>query len=266
MIFVKQVLIAGLCIAALGACGQRDRGPSLSAAADPTRSESGYLAPPQIQAVVGQPGQPLMVKGVGAPDARIRAVTPEHKGYGATADGKGKFALEIPASASPLLIAVSEEDPRRSVPTEGWLFVPPDAPGRAVLLRPGAASRPLAAGSGLIAATDFDGAGGGALSGVSAPGAVVEVSVDGGAVIRGHADERGVFGVRLGADKAITAGAHSIKVTAHGQSAERSVQFTAGSTPLTFTAAREVDGWRVVWSLPGGGNQTTFVLTGAAHS
>ncbi len=254
--------------ASLGACERKGAG-ALLGAGDAGHAPSGYVTPPLVTAVNGQPGGAITITGVAAPETRIRGETPDHRGYGATSDKAGRFTLEAPPTTTPLLIAVYEEqDGGRPVSADGYLFVPPDAPGRAVLLRAGAPSRPLrSSGPGaLIAVTDFDAGGGGAVSGLAAPGAEVDVSIDGGAMVRAHADTQGVYAVRLGADKPLGAGAHGVRVTTGGQTVERSLDFSTSATTQLFNAVRMPDGWRVAWTLPGGGVQSTFIAVGALHS
>ena len=247
----------------LAACGKKDAAALLTAP-DPSHAPSSYLSPPQVLAVAARPGGAIAIEGAAAPDSRIRGVTPDRKGYGATTGKNGRFSLEVPPSNAPELIAISEENGRRQLQTDGWLFVPPDAPQRAVILRAGAPSRPLQAG--LVAAIDFDAAGGAAIAGVAAPDAEVDVSVDGGTAVRAYADVRGVWGARLGVDKHVTPGAHQVRVTSKSFVVDRSFDFSVGATTQIFTATREADGWRIAWAMPGGGVQTTFLLVGAARS
>jgi hypothetical protein len=261
----KTFLIVAAATATLAAgCGRKDAAltdPSVDAS---KTAASGYLAPPQVLAVRGQPGGAIQIEGVGTPDARIRGVTADRKSYGATVDKKGRFSLEVPSMATPTLIGIAEESGHSVLQADGLLFVPPDAPQKAVILRSGAPSKPLAPAPDLIAATDFDAGGGAAVAGVTAPNATVDVSLDGGTAVRTTADARGVYGARLGLDKSVSAGAHNIRVSSHGQSADRNLSFSAGTTTAAafFNPVREPDGWRVAWSLRDGGVQTTFVLTG----
>lgn len=248
---------------ALSACGKKDA-PALLTAQDSSQAASRYLAPPQVLAVSGQPGGELSIQGVAKAESLIRGVTPDRKGYGATTGKNGRFVLDLPPTNAPEMIAISEENGRRELQADGWLFVPPDAPDRAVILRAGAPSRPLQAG--LVATIDSDSAGGAAIAGVAAPGAAVDVTVDGGTAVRAIADDHGVWGARLGVDKHITAGAHQVRVTSRGLTVDRSFDFTPGATTQIFNAVREPDGWRIAWATPGGGVQTTFLLVGAPRS
>ncbi|HWE45148.1 MAG TPA: hypothetical protein VG407_03890 [Caulobacteraceae bacterium] len=258
-----RVLVFGLLALALCACGKKAAG-TLLAAPNPSQAQSGYRAPPQVFAVRAQPGGEIEIDGVAAPDARVGGETPDRKRYGATAAKSGRFTLEMPASAAPQLIAVSEETGRRDLQADGWLFVPPDAPERAVVLRAGASTRPLQAG--LVGTIDFDANGAAAISGVTAPGVEADVSIDGGTPVRAIADARGVWEAHLGVDKHIAPASHQVRVVSRSQSFDRSFDFSVGASGPLFNPVREPDGWRVAWKTPDGAVQTTFVFVGAQRS
>ena len=258
-----RVLWFTLAALSLAACGRKDAAPLLPAA-DASHAQPAYLSQPQVLAVTRRPGGVIAIEGAALPDSRISGEMPDRKRYGATTGKNGRFSLEVPPSPAPELIAISEQNGRRELQTDGWLFVPPDAPERAVILRAGAPSRPLQ--SGLVAAVDVDAGGGAGVSGVTAPKAEVDVSVDRGTVVRAFADGRGVWGARLGLDKHVTSGAHQVRVTSNSAVVDRSFDFTVGATTQLFTPAREAGGWRVAWIMPGQGVQTTFLLVGASRS
>jgi len=253
------------------ACG---KGPSSAAeqaaetaGSNPSGQGGNYLRPPEILAVSAARDGGFLIRGKAEPEARIRAVTlsTDHKAYGATAGADGAFVLGAPPSSTPLLVALASEAGKHQVSAEGWLFIPPDAPSRAVVLRAGAPARPRDPAAGAFGAVDYDG-GGGSVSGFAPPGAVVSVALDGANPLRARPDSHGMFAVRLGADRAVSPGSHEIRVSTGAQTSTRSLQFHAGSEQSlggqTFSALREADGWRVVWTLPGGGAQTTFVPIG----
>jgi hypothetical protein len=213
------------------------------------------------------PGRGLEIRGAATsdprtPDARVSGEATDLKRYGATVGKNVRFVLEMPAATAPELIAISEESGRRQLKTDGYLFVPPDAPDHAVVLRAGVPSRALQAG--LIGTIDFDSGGGVAIAGVATPGAAVDVSVDGKAVARATADGQGFWEARLGVDKP---GSHQVRVSSRGLDVvDRAFDFTAGTTTQIYTATREPDGWRIAWAMPGGGVQTTLLLLGASRS
>jgi hypothetical protein len=116
-----------------------------------------------------------------------------------------------------------------------------------------------------ITAVDYDSKGGCVVSGVAAAGQAVTILIDG--VDRGEvrADATGRFSLPL--DEPIGAGPHRLDLMAGGQRASVSVAVTpAGAMPaIPLKAARTGYGWRVDWTTPGGGVQTTvlFAPTGA---
>jgi hypothetical protein len=248
----------------LGACGGRPAAPSQSdAGAAAPSSQSDYGPPPRIIAVASGTGGSALVSGEAAPDSRVRAVTTDQSTYGATTDHEGRFVLELPSASRSRLVALSAETPRRSERATGWLFIPPDAPERAVLLRAGAPAGPLA-GADLIAAVDYDGAGGVAVSGRASPNAAVALAVDTSAPHELRADAAGAWSARLAS--ALPAGPHVLHVRSGPERADRA--FVLESRPIqgVFEATRERDDWRVDWTPPGGGGQTTLVLLGSPRS
>ena len=195
---------------ALAACGRKDAAPLLPAA-DASHAQpaaEAYLQPPQVLAVTIQTeaGGVIAIQGRGF--AGLAHQRRDARQQGLRRDHRQEWTLLArgPAqSAQPLVIAISEADGRRALQTDGWLFVPPDAPERAVILRAGAPARPLQ--SGLVAAVDVDAGGGAGVSGVTAPkrrGGRVDRRRGRGP--RLQADARRRLGRGLGVDKPVTAG------------------------------------------------------------
>ena len=252
-------ITALVALLALGGCNDSARRPAAEAAAGPLApaSQPDYAPPPRISSVTGKAGGSAIIAGSAAPDSRVRAETADQATYGATAGHDGRFEIELPMVGRSRLVALSVEGPSRSTRATGWLFVPPDAPERAVLLKAGAAAGPLA-GAGLIAAVDYDPGGGVAASGRTAPNASVALAVDGGAGQEAQADPAGVWSVRI--TTALSAGPHVLHVRSGGARADRTVVLGGRSVSGVFQAIREHDAWRVDWTPPGGGAQSTLVL------
>ncbi|HYF22719.1 MAG TPA: hypothetical protein VD929_04905 [Caulobacteraceae bacterium] len=259
MSWFRRGAVAVFVLSALGACGD-DEAPA--APGRPVAAGAGYAAPPLPLGVEPALGGGVLVRGRAAPEARIRALTTAGSAYGATAAASGAFVLELPASPAPRLIALSAQEKGRSVHGEGWLFVPPDAPGRGVVLNPGAAATPLA-GAGLIAAVDYDAGGGAAVAGLAAPRAAVKVWIDGAEAAEGFTDETGAYGLR--AEGRVPPGDHEVRVQAGERSAAVRVRLAAAAPGEQFMASRDPLGWRVGWRTPGGGAQTTVVLSADAR-
>jgi hypothetical protein len=255
---------AGLLAAALAA-GLAACGPRVELKAQPIATEAeraGYLQAPEITRVTAAANGAVVVHGLARPLGRVRAILPTGEAYGATADEKGRFALELPRSGQPLLVSISAEEGARSTPAEGWLFAPAGDPAGAAILRAGAASRGLAPGAGPIAVVDFDAGGGAGVSGMVTPNSDVRLSLDGAAAGQVRADPKGRYALRL--DR-VPPGIHRLRVATPDSSLERTISFAPGAPAGRFTAARTADAWRIDWQTPGGGSQTTLVFSPRAH-
>ena len=267
-IITVEVLAVSFLVAACGDPSWHAReAAGASAAPTSVRGQAGYALPPQVQQVsLGRDGS-LEISGRAAHDGRVRALTAQGSAYGAATGVGGSFLIDAPASSTPLLIALSADDSHSLVSAPGFLFIPPDAPGRAVMLIPGAASHAVGGRAGLITAADYDAGGGGGVCGAAPAGQMVSIYLDGALVARTVASPSGLYAARLG-DKPIPAGDHEIRVTTAGQSVSRILRFSAAAPPAgqSFSAVREDDGWRVNWTAPFGGSETTFVFTPRAPS
>lgn len=252
----RLVLVAAAA-AALAACGPRAEQPPASVLSE--AEKAGYLPAPVLTGVALGSGGDIVLHGRAAPQGRVRATTPAGVAYGATANAAGRFALELPVQAEPLLVAISAEAGERSTLAEGWLFAPPADLRRATLLRPGAPARVLDPAAPLIAAVDFDAAGGLAVAGVAPPNAEVRLFVDGAAVPPARSDAAGRYGFRL---PRISPGPHRLRVESADRRQERALALDARPPEQQLSASRIAGGWRVDWATPGGGAQTTLIFDG----
>jgi hypothetical protein len=248
-------IASALAVLALGGCGGPGEAGQAEAAAE---ADTGYADPPQATAVLALPGGGMTIVGRAAPDARVRATTPSGDTHGATAGADGIYRLDLPASDSGRLVSLSVGDADRAVAADGWLFIPPDRPRSAAMLRPGAAARPLAQDAGLIGAVDYDAAGGVAVAGFTAPETDVQALVDGRPAGDARSDGAGFYSLRL--DRQIAAGTTRIAVRSGDASAQRTVRLAAATPSQVFSATRQSDGWRIDWLTPGGGVQTTQIF------
>jgi hypothetical protein len=261
---LAELGIGAAALLALAACGgSRSATSEAGAGAAASSSPSDYAPPPRITAVASGTSGSALVSGEAAPDSRVRAVTTDQATYGATTGHDGRFVLELPSAERSRLVALSADTPRRSSRATGWLFIPPDAPEQAVLLRAGAPAGPLA-GAGLIAAVDYDASGGVAVSGRVQPNASVSLSVDSGAAQDLRANAGGDWSARLA--NTLPAGPHVLHVRSGSDHADCAFVLQARPIQGVFQATRERGDWRVDWTPPGGGAQTTLVLVGSARS
>lgn len=245
---MKRPIAAMLCLslAALGACGETGPEP-----AEPAASQSSWATPPVIEAVAsGADG--VLISGRAAPASRVRLTAAEGAAHGASADAEGRFQVRIPTSEAARLVQPSILRTGEIVPGEGWLFVPPGRDDRAALLRPGAAA--VRFNDALVGAVDYDG--GVLVSGRTAPGAEVRVTVDGSPAGAALAGADGRYVVRL---PPTPVGLHVIRATTGQATSAVSIRLEApeGST---FRASLTESGWRVIWPLPGGGAQATWIV------
>ena len=260
--------------AALGAMALAGCGPSrppTPAAADAARADPDFLAPPAVTGADRDPAGGVRLLGRSQPDALVTLASPDGAHADVAADDQGNWTLVLSPDAQPRVFALSAAAPPagggRRVRAEGALAVLPAPEPPLVLMRGGAAAWPVAApGAGLRWMTvDYDAGGGAAVAGFAPAGAPVRLMVDGAASGAGQADASGRFGfLWLGAP--LAAGAHTFVLATPGAS-QRLALRTAPAAPMAGAPARisrDPLGWRIDWTPPGGGVQTTLVLAPAA--
>jgi len=247
----------------LAGCGAREQAAITGARPPgPTASERAYQAPPAVAGAVPLAGGRVVLSGRAAAGARVRVATPAGELAYALAGLDGRWRLTLPAASSLRLFGVSMVAGGRAIQSEGYLAVTPDGDG--AQLRAGSGAVVLGSGGGAprLLAVDFDSQGVAVVSGTAAPGAAVTVRVDG--LSRGQvtADPAGRFSLAI--DEPLAAGDHRLEVSGLGRSAEAEVDIVA-PRPFSgpFAAVRAANGWRVDWTTPGGGRQTTLLLAPA---
>ena len=255
-------LLAGISLA-LGACdgsGQDEWRPKTTPPSTQSdAAEAGYIAPPQIlQAERGPAG--LVLKGVGAPQARVRLGAPTGESLVSQIDAGGRWSLTAPPSDQVRLYGLSMTRGDRTVQAEGYVMVTPE--GEVALLRAGAGALRLSPGSATpnILAVDIDPEGAAVISGMATPGAGLGARVDRTPSAVGQAGEDGRFSLLL--NEPLRPGAHDIQVSGEGGE-QRITVVVSPAAPLADgpVRAQRVDvGWRADWMTPGGGVQTTLVI------
>jgi hypothetical protein len=251
-------------LALLAGCDRSS--PRAAARRDARRAaanESAYHPAPAVDGVTREDGR-VVLSGRAQPGAPVRLATPEGRLVAVVASREGRWRIVLPPSPDMRLYSLSMIDGGRIVQSEGYLAVAPDLTAQ-LRSGAGAAIYGAQAWSPRITAVDYDSKGGCVVSGVAAAGQAVTILIDG--VDRGEvrADATGRFSLPL--DEPIGAGPHRLDLMAGGQRASVSVAVTpAGAMPaIPLKAARTGYGWRVDWTTPGGGVQTTvlFAPTGA---
>jgi len=242
--------------------------PRAQAPAAPGGADAGYAAPPEPRAAAPAAEGGVSLSGVGRPDALVRLASPDGSAIGATASNSGAWSLALPAAPELRLYSVSEDVGGRPLRARGYLAVWSAPQAGAAMLRPGAGAELLGAHDGLsISALDFDLSGAAVASGSARPNQAVSLSLDGADAGDDRADSGGRFALSL--PHALTPGPHRLTARAGGAAAE--VAFEAAppaALPRTpYAAAREGRAWRIVWTTPGGGPQTTLLFdqAGAAR-
>jgi hypothetical protein len=265
---MARLLAAAILGASLGAC-HRDSDTSnstrlqTSAVADTAAAEQGYVAPPQvITAQVGPTGV-VALNGAAGAGAKVELQSPEGERQSVTAQKSGAWVIRLPAVSRPRMFALSETINGRVVHAEGALIVLPRPAPAALLARAGFGSLPLEhSGAGPSLATiDYDPGGFAAFSGTARPGSTVRLSLDGAPAGLAQVDPMGRYAV-LAANHRLSFGPHLALIeTASGEIRKPFQLIHPGPLTSPYQATAETDGWRVEWAAPGGGVQTTLILT-----
>jgi hypothetical protein len=227
-----------------------------------TLRAAGYAAAPEVIGVTQAGPGMIAVEGRALPDSRVRfqygQETPLR--IGVTADSKGRFVAELPASPQGSVFDLfAMDDAGRLVHAEGRLFVPPDQPGKAVMMRPGMPSLPVYSQTSGLAVVDYDAAGAFAVAGRVAPRSPVSLTV-GDLHVQRNSDAQGYFNAVMQipppTDQVVPL---NVQVEAGGAIWKRDIGISRATgegdqvTPMP-------QGWRIDWKLPGGGLQTTLVF------
>lgn len=244
----------------LCACGARNTGAADARAAAVAAANA---TPPSLTSADVAPEGHIDLVGRAAPNSRVRLATPQGQAQFAAADDNGAWRVILPASTQLRLFGLSMQDAdgKRTVQSEGYLAVSPE--GDAAQLRSGAGAVVAMRGStGVrILAVDFDRQGGAVISGQASPGVSIITRVDGVQRGQGPSDAQGRFSMAL--SEPLARGSHDIEVADGGNRARAAalVSPAAALTQAPFRAERSPTGWRIDWMTPGGGVQSTLMIT-----
>jgi hypothetical protein len=268
--FTFATVFAGLFLAMAG-CGRsapwsRPPGPTIQIPAD--LGDSGYREPPQPRSAVRGPnGVVVQLSGQALPGAIVRLASPRGQHEEVQADASGAWSLTAPPGAA-AIYGLSQDSGGRRDQAQGYLAVLPSGSPAAAELRSGAGALSLAAPirRPAISAIDYDGTGAAVVSGWAVAGQALRVMIDGTMVDEGATGADGRFFLSL--PKPLARGAHTVQVLSPGGGAQADVDV---SPPPPFAgalhASRRGAGWRLDWTTPTGGVQTTelVALQGPAH-
>jgi hypothetical protein len=243
-------------IACLAACKEKPKVTEATSALE----AAGYWRAPEITGVDQAGSNMFVVTGQTIANARVRFSYSGQRAVGVTSDSRGRFRAELPSGPNGGLFDLSTEDSGRSMHADGRLFIPAGAPEKAVLMRPGASSRPLFNDFSAVAVIDYDRAGALAIAGRVAPTTAIEVILNGEIRARTISDDRGFYTATTQIDPPqANETENTLSVMAGGKETIRNFR-DSRITGNEDRIARFEDGWRVDWVLPGGGMQTTLVF------
>jgi hypothetical protein len=258
------VVLMALGAAALGACG-RSR-PFQAAQSGAEAPDPGYRAAPQVSGAMRAADGAVTLTGRALPSAQVKMISLRGLEAGPIrANGSGVWTVLLGPVSEPVLYSLAEESGGRTVSAEGLIAVLPGAPTVAVL-RAGFGAQVVQGQNGKpleIQAVDYDLAGAAVVSGRARAGSAVRVMVDGQAPTQGAAGPDGRFSLTL-PPKPVPPGPHRLQVATPQASVEVEVVLTppAATGKGGYQAQAERSGWRVDWTTPGGGAQTTLLLAG----
>ncbi len=250
-------MVAGL----VSACAPKANHPIPPA--DVQSAQVGYLQAPRLTATTLL-DRSFSVKGSAAKGARIRLSSPEGQAFGTTADDQGVWQIDVPRSAArpqqALLFGLSEDIEGRIIQAEFYVALLSDPQVPVVLLRAGTGAQTLANGTVFaITTADFDSAGGLTVSGFAPAGKPIKASLDGSGAIETFAGQDGRFS--LGLAPSTPAVARQIEIQSGIDQRTLSLDVSAHRLPAGTLAdtTRLVGGWRIDWTTPSGGVQTTYI-------
>ncbi len=245
---------------ALGACGPGGGSDIVQPRApDSTAAERAYRDPPAVLSATPIKGGRILLIGRADAQARVRLATPAGPAVFAQSGANGLWRVVLGGAPRVRLFGLSMIAGGRALQAEGYLAITPQ--GAAARLRAGSGAQVLSkSGAQRLLAMDFDRKGGTVISGTGAPGAMVNVGVDGvqkGAIA---ADRAGRFALAL--DEPLSSGVHRLALDGGGDPAEALVAVSPAE-PLAqgpFRATFTLSGWRIDWMTPGGGVQSTLLI------
>ena len=256
------IVAIALATLTLPACQkQAARGEAGALAVDP----SAYLPPPTITAAVRDAAGGVTLSGRAPGQTEVRLRDPAGGAFSATATDDGVWSIHLPPADAPRMFAFEGEVSGRLIHGEGALLTLP-APGPAAMLaRTGYGALPIGVRPGPLGidAIDYDGGGGGSVSGVTAANAPVRLVLDGQPVGMSQADGQGRFSVLdLSARTPFSAGAHVVQIEGRAGAVQGQVVVSppSGLGDAVFHAAPAASGWRIDWRTPGGGVQTLLTF------
>jgi len=245
-IFGKAAIAVLMCVAN-AACSPP--APVAAEKAGVPAAVGGWTRPPMIRSVQRIPGG-LAFSGLAEPGARVVLRSDSGPAHAAAADDQGRFEIRVIAPVGDLLLRPETQVGQDAAPAPERLLIVAGGRGPVAILRAGGATRRLDRAPAL-GAVDSDGRMR-LVSGRSAPaGAPIDLQA-GGESGRVTPDASGRWSLVL----TPSAGPDEIRV---GGRAFIWPGEGAGRADAGTQVERAGAGWRVVWSGPAGGRQTTWL-------
>lgn len=247
---MKRAMFGKAAIAALMCVANAACSPPAPVAAEKARvpaAVGGWTRPPMIRSVQRIPGG-LVFSGLAEPGARVVLRSDSGPAHAAAADDQGRFEIRVTAPVGDLLLRPETQVGQDAAPAPERLLIVAGGRGPVAILRAGAPTRRLDRAPPL-GAVDSDGRMR-LVSGRSAPaGAPIDLQA-GGESGRVTPDASGRWSLVL----TPSAGPDEIRVGG------RSFTWPGEGGPDSgLRVERAGAGWRVVWSGPAGGRQTTWL-------
>ncbi len=247
------------CLLLLAAC-QPNR-PKAANDEESALREAGYARAPVITGVNQSDPSTFVVTGLASGDGRVRVVYQGTHAVGVTADSKGRFRAELPATAQGGIYDLSMDDNGRPMHADGRLFIPQGHPEKAVLLRSGSPSQPLLNPNTVAAVIDIGGNGGAAISGRTAPNSDVKLMEGGDLRGQTRSDAQGNYSLTTRIlPPTETPETWSFTLQAGTATVNENIPVVLPNAAVGDQVTPIGSGWRVDWVLPGGGMQTSFVF------
>lgn len=242
--FDKAAMAVLLCAA--GAACSPPAAPPAEKGREPAAA-AGWTRPPMIRSVQRVPGG-LVFRGEAEPGARVVLRSDTGPAHAAAADDEGGFEIRMTPPAVDLLLRPETQVGQDAAPAPDRLLIVAGGRGPVAVLRAGGATRRLDRAPSL-GAVDSDGRMR-LVSGRSpSAGAPIELQA-GGETGRVTPDASGRWSLVMNP----SAGPDEIRVGGRSY-----IWPGEGGAGPAFRVERAGVGWRVTWSGPGGGRQTTWL-------
>lgn len=230
-----------LLLALLAACSSERASPNPA----PGEAASAWATPPRVEAVT-RTASGLTVTGHAAPGARVVLRGADGTAFAASADAAGRFDIRMSVPAGDVLLTPETQTGQDASPAPEQLLILAGGQGPIAMLAPGAASRRLD-GAGALGAVDSDGRML-ALSGRGPADQPVRITLNGRPAAVATADATGRWSAVIGP----STGPARLGVGA-------GLYDYPGQGEATGQAARAGAGWSLIWLVPAGGRQATWL-------